>query len=237
MKRDIFHIATQIAQNKWQFATGFFIIFTVLYSALFVLDWLPEPIVESVELSTATETSLANMVAIEPYVATVSESITEDTEAEVSEIVMNAEAATQFPDLIRIPKIEKTVAILNPESRNIADLDYALLSGVVRHPDSATMEQNGNVFILGHSSYLPNVFNKNFQAFNGVQDLVWGDTIYVESGSSVYEYRVERVYKARASEVIVPIADTGRMLTLATCNSFGSTDDRYMVEAVFVQVL
>jgi len=31
--------------------------------------------------------------------------------------------------------------------------------------------------------------------------------------------------------VTVPIADTGQMLTIATCNSFGSTDDRYIVEA------
>jgi sortase (surface protein transpeptidase) len=47
----------------------------------------------------------------------------------------------------------------------------------------------------------------------------------------VYEYRVEKVYRARAQDVTVPIADTGNMQTLATCNSFGSVDDRYIVEA------
>jgi len=93
------------------------------------------------------------------------------------------------------------------------------------------LAQEGNVFILGHSSYLPNVFNQNFQAFNGIQDLEWGDVIEVTSADTVYEYRVEKVYRARAQDVTVPIAGTGNMLTLATCNSFGSVDDRYVVEA------
>jgi len=78
---------------------------------------------------------------------------------------------------------------------------------------------------------LPRVFNKNFQAFNGIQNLEWGDKIEVHTDGFVYEYRVDKVYKAKAEEVTVPIADTGRMLTLATCNSFGSVDDRYIVEA------
>jgi len=52
----------------------------------------------------------------------------------------------------------------------------------------------------------------------------------------VYEYRVEKVYRAEAKDVTVPIAGHGRTLTLATCNSFGSVDDRYIVEAKQVGV-
>jgi len=141
-----------------------------------------------------------------------------------------------FPISITIPKLDKAVTVLNPQSRTIADLDAALLDGVVRHPDSATLNQEGNVFILGHSSYLPQVFNKNFQAFNGIQNLEWGDTIEVKTEDSVYSYRVEKVYRAKAQDVSVPIAGAGYRLTLATCNSFGSTDDRYIVEAKRVEV-
>ena len=142
-----------------------------------------------------------------------------------------------YPLSITIPAIDKTVAVLNPTSRLVADLDAALLEGVVRHPDSATLEQNGTVFILGHSSYLPAVRNKNFQAFNGIQDLKWGDTITISSTDGDYVYRVDKVYRAKAGEVVVPIAGPKQRLYLATCNSFGSTDDRYIVEADLVEVI
>jgi LPXTG-site transpeptidase (sortase) family protein len=136
-----------------------------------------------------------------------------------------------LPETLRIPKLDRVVTVLNPASRTIADLDAALLSGVVRHPDSAHLEQLGNVFILGHSSYLPVVRNKNFQAFNGIEQLDWGDTIFITADGVEYEYRVDRVYRARAQEVTVPIAGDEKQLTLATCNSFGSKDDRFIVEA------
>jgi LPXTG-site transpeptidase (sortase) family protein len=83
---------------------------------------------------------------------------------------------------------------------------------------------------------LPVVINKNFQAFNGIQDLQWGDTIELYADGAVFEYEVERVYRARAQDVTVPIAGKEKRLTLATCNSFGSTDDRYIVEARQIQV-
>jgi len=118
----------------------------------------------------------------------------------------------------------------------VNDLDAALLDGVVRHPDSANMLQDGNVFILGHSSHLPRVFNKNFQAFNGIESLQWGDIIRVYTSNAVYDYRVEKVYEAKATELVVPIAGTGKMLTLATCNNFGSIEDRFIVESKQVNV-
>jgi LPXTG-site transpeptidase (sortase) family protein len=83
---------------------------------------------------------------------------------------------------------------------------------------------------------LPTVNNKNFQAFNGIQTLEWGDVIEVSSGAYVYSYEVEKVYQAKASNVTVPISGDNPRLILATCNSFGSTDDRYIVEAKQVSV-
>jgi LPXTG-site transpeptidase (sortase) family protein len=136
-----------------------------------------------------------------------------------------------LPVKLTIDSLDREVAVLNPQSRVIADLDEALLAGVVRHPDSAGLGEDGNVFILGHSSYLPTVFNKNFQAFNGIQNLQWGDSIELTSGAYVYEYQVDKVYRARAQDLTVPIAGDEKRLTLATCNSFGSTDDRFIVEA------
>ena len=140
-----------------------------------------------------------------------------------------------YPTRIIFDSLDKEVSIANPVSDSVADLDSALLKGAVRHPDSADFKNTGTIFILGHSSYLPNVMNKNFQAFNGIQKLVFGDTIRLQSKDREYVYRVDRVYEAKASDAEVPMQYEKAKLTLATCNSFGTKDDRYIVEASLVE--
>jgi LPXTG-site transpeptidase (sortase) family protein len=217
-----------IWDNKIRFFGVFFIIFTALYMVLFLIDFLPEPPKETkVDPATTQVTEVATKMEVAP-------AIIETPATEEAELVSGNYVDATTPDnpvSVYIERLDKTIDVLNPQSRSIADLDNALLSGAVRHPDSATPNTDGTVLILGHSSYLPKVFNKNFQAFNGIQDLQWGDIITLTSEHAVYTYQVERVYKARASEVTVPIAGDEKLLTLATCNSFGSTDDRHIVEA------
>ena len=142
---------------------------------------------------------------------------------------------TMYPTRIIFDSLDKEVSIANPVSDSVADLDSALLHGAVRHPDSADFKNTGTIFILGHSSYLPNVMNKNFQAFNGIQKLVFGDTIRLQSKDREYVYRVDRVYEAKASDAEVPMQYEKAKLTVATCNSFGTKDDRYIVEASLVE--
>lgn len=198
--------------KKITFLVVYFIVFFFSYLILVAIDFIPEPITEE-----------------EAPVETLSEDVPILQTEEIIDEAVAVEGV--FPAEIYIKRLDKTIKVLNPVSRTIADLDAALLDGVVRHPDSAHLAQEGNVFILGHSSYLPNVFNKNFQAFNGIQDLEWGDEIEIRSENEVFIYRVEKVFKARAQDVTVPIAGDEKVLTLATCNSFGSSDDRYIVEA------
>lgn len=214
----------RIWEKRVTFLAVFFFVFTITYIVLVLVDFLPEPPAED-----GLEQSGESQIEAETLDPTGDATMTLEPEPTETAIATSVEPV--LPISISIERIGKTVPVLNPTSRTIADLDAALLDGVVRHPDSATLSQEGNVFILGHSSYLPNVMNPNFQAFNGIQDLEWGDTIELTTEEEVYEYRVERVYRARAQDVTVPIADTGNMLTLATCNSFGSVDDRYIVEA------
>ena len=97
-----------------------------------------------------------------------------------------ADGSKTLPVRMVIDSLGKVIPVLNPNSNKIADLDEALLKGAVRHPDSALIGEEGNIFILGHSSYLPQVRNKNFQAFNGIQELKWGDTIKLQSESKEY---------------------------------------------------
>jgi len=213
-------VAERIWNQKYAFFGLFFVFFLISYTILVAIDFVPEPKTET-ESEVEDEGNPVNLIEQTAFE-------TEIPVATVEEPVL--------PTSIYIKKLDRTITVLNPESRAVADLDAALLSGVVRHPDSAKLAQNGNVFILGHSSYLPTVMNKNFQAFNGIQQLAWGDTIEVSSGGKVHVFEVEKVFKAQASDLTVPIAGDERRLTLATCNSFGSTDDRFIVEAKEIEV-
>lgn len=212
----LFNLVKRVQARLGVFLGVFFVAITLTFSILYAIDFLPEP------------PEAAKAVVVEEVVAARAES---ENEAPESASSFYGDAT---PDVIIIDALDKTVPILNPTSRAIPDLDEALLSGVVRHPDSADFSKDGNMFILGHSSYLPNVLNRNFQAFNGLQNLTWGDRIRVQSADTEYIYRVERVYQAKASELVVPHTPGEARLTLATCNSFGSVDDRHMVEAVLI---
>ena len=195
----------------------FFLVFTMSYLFLYSFGAVPK--------APVTPVTVATTAADEAVAAT----STTATTSEVANVTNNT--APELPISITIDALDRTVTVDNPTSRTIADLDAALLKGVVRHPDSAKLGEDGTILILGHSSYLPTVHNQNFKAFNGIQKLVWGDTIRVRSEEREYVYQVEKVYQAKASDVAVPIANTGARLTLATCDSFGSKDDRFIVEA------
>jgi len=202
-----------IKLRKVPFFIVFFITVLLSYAILYAIDFIPEA-------------PAASTNEVEETIA--QEEMIEEIEAE-------PEVVSALPRKIIFDSLDKEVVVLNPESRDVASLDEALLSGVVRHPDSADFENTGNIFILGHSSYLPNVMNKNFQAFNGIQKLVWGDMIRVQSDDMEYVYRVQKVYEAKTSDVSVPFTPGKALLTLATCNSFGSKDDRFMVEATLIE--
>jgi len=209
----------QIYMRKVAFFVIFFVAVLLSYTVLFVIDFIPEPI-EEVPVDESAEQ--AKEVAVEEV----------EKVEEVKKVV--ATVNSPQPRKIIFDTLDKEIVVNNPQSREIADLDASLLTGAVRHPDSANFEEDGNIFILAHSSYLPNVFNKSFQAFNGIQDLTWGDKIRLQSDDMEYVYRVDAAYKAKATEVFVPETPGEAKLTLATCNSFGSKDDRFMVEATLI---
>lgn len=195
-------------------------VYTITYGLLFLVDFLPE--------APAPEQQVVERVATEH--STTTESVSKQGMDDEEEIAVVA----PLPTKIIFDEFDREVPILNPDSRKIANLNEALLSGVVRHPDSADFENEGTIFLFGHSSYLPHVFNQHFKAFNDIQDMSWGDQIRVQSADREYVYRVDRVYQTQASSADVEIERGTPKLTLATCNSFGTKDDRYIVEATLV---
>lgn len=204
------------------------------YAFLYVIDFVPEAPARENSTETTEEDPRGDVNTQRSQSAREITSESSPTSAPENDSTAFGATEAVLPTEIVIDALDRTVPVQNPESSSIAALDAALLQGAVRHPESATFEEPGNMFILAHSSYLPNVVNRNFQAFNGLQNLSWGDTIRVRSATQEYVYRVERVYEARASEVIVPVSLGEAKLTLATCNTFGAREDRFIVEAVFV---
>lgn len=141
----------------------------------------------------------------------------------------------ELPVKIAIPAISLAVNVLNPVKTDIASLDNALLSGAVRYPGSAKLNEFGNVVVFGHSSYLPVVHNPAYKAFNEIQKLKEGDAVIVYSSAAAYTYKVRSVSKEDAKSAAIPLAVTGKVLTLATCNSFGAASDRFVVVADLVE--
>jgi LPXTG-site transpeptidase (sortase) family protein len=198
-------------------------IFTITYGVLFLFDFLPEAPASGGSHSTQTATTTGLTVVEDP--AKTAAGSTTPQAAEVD----------PYPREIIFDSLGgRVVPVNNPESTKISALDNSLLTGAVRHPESADFVNTGTIFLFGHSSYLPKVINKNFQNFNGIQNLEWGDTIRLRSSDTEYVYRVDKVYKTKASDAEVAIERGTPKLTLATCNSFGSKDDRYVVESTLV---
>lgn len=209
------------------FCVAFFATVFVTYLVLYIIDVYPEPV---------TEPSAEQA----PQVATVEDAQSASIEAPATTEVVIAEPATESanPVTLTFDALDRTVPVRNPESPSYDALDAALTEGVVRHPHSADFVETGNMLILGHSSYLPNVLNKNFQAFNGMEDLGWGDIVRVTSEDTEYVYRVDRVYESPASDIFIPVGDDPTpKLTLVTCNVLGAKEDRYILEARLVETV
>lgn len=219
---DLIKFYNQITPRLGAFLGVFFTIMLLGYGFLYAIDFIPEPVSDENAEENQEITSNNDPELVE---------VRDNTKEEETVAISNNDP---YPTIITIPKLDRTVKVLNPSNDDVATLDNALLSGAVRHPGSADMQGPGNMLIMGHSSYLNNVFNKNFQAFNGIQDLTWGDTIIIESNDSEYTYQIDRVYKAPASAVEVPTGGDNYKLTLVTCNTFGAKEDRFIVEATLI---
>lgn len=152
------------------------------------------------------------------------------------EKVSLAKGEGELPVRIEIPKIGIRASVSNPTSTSVSVLDTALLSGAVHYPGSAVPGEEGNVLIFGHSSRLPVVHNQAFKAFNDIQSLEKGDPIFVIGEDKVYIYAVDGVEEANTASDAISLEVEGAKLTLATCNNFGSKEDRFILTATLVKI-
>jgi len=194
--------------KKWSFFSMFVLTFFGSVAVLGALDLLPQA------------KPAADAVAVQPAATTAPTSV----------------AAVELPTRVEISALGLVATVANPTTTDIAVLDAELLKGAVRYPTSASLGEVGNVVLFGHSSYLPVVGNQAYKTFNGIQKLVAGDTVTVSSFGTAYTYRVRSVEKeSAASDAGIALDVSGRVLTLATCDSFGKKSDRFVVTADFVE--
>ncbi len=195
--------------KKWSFLAAFLLVLFVTYAGLVSVDFVPDPIVAKTDIA-----------------------------KEVPAVTLAAAAINSQPELpssIEIPSINLKATIANPDTTNVETLDKALLNGAVRYPTSAKLGEKGNVIVFGHSSYLPIVHNQAYKTFDGIQKLHVGDRIVVVGSTQTYVYAVESVNSADAKSSAIPLTVDGSKLTLATCDSFGTPTDRFVVVASLVE--
>lgn len=166
----------------------------------------------------------------------INEDVEKNAEQTLNNVEMKATSDENYTEPVRIviPKIGTDTKVLNPESRDNEKLNAALLLGAVRYPGSGDLESERTMFLFGHSSYLPVVHNRAFKTFNGIQNLKAGDEIALYGSEKKYLYRVEKVELVNADEGFVNLAADDHKLVLATCNSFGKKQERYVVTANFI---
>ncbi len=140
----------------------------------------------------------------------------------------------ELPISVAIPSVGIATPVSNPTESNTVILDEALLSGAVRYPASGLLGGDRTILLFGHSSFLPQIRNRAYQTFNHLERVRIGDSVLVESKNTVYEYRVSSVTLTTADAARVDLAEGKHQLVLATCNSFGAKEERYVVTADFV---
>ncbi len=138
------------------------------------------------------------------------------------------------PVRLVIEKIGTDAPVENPQSRDIAVLDAALLKGVVHYPGSGSLESNTNMFLFGHSTNWTAVHNQAFKSLNRLGELQLGDEIKLFSDEKEYTYKVTAISLVDQNEALVKFEAGKRKLTLSTCDTFGKRDARFVVTADFI---
>ncbi len=121
--------------------------------------------------------------------------------------------------VLRIPRLNLEVPVL--EGTN----DWTLNRAVGHLEDTAEPGADGNSGIAGHRDGF----------FRMLKDVGAGDTIEIETLSSVEVYRVERTWIVDPTDVSVLDPTQSRSVTLVTCYPFyfvGPAPQRYIVRAV-----
>ncbi|HTR18985.1 MAG TPA: sortase [Candidatus Paceibacterota bacterium] len=154
--------------------------------------------------------------------------------------VSDSTSAGTLPAEIKIPSVGIDLPVQNPSTTDVDALDALLNKGPARYVSSAELGVQGNVLIFAHSSHLPIVTNKMFQAFNQIPNVDPGASIEIDGqNGKAYLYSVDSVVKADTQTgASIDLSPTqGQKLTLVTCDTLTGTSARFILTAHFVGVV
>ena len=143
-------------------------------------------------------------------------------------------AIGELPLTLTAPEVGINTQVYNPDSTSTDVLDSWLTKGAVRYPGSGLPGGTGNVYIFGHSTGFKVVHNQAYKTFVGLDKLQPGDPVYVDSADYQYTYKVQWVKMETADEALVVFNTNENLLTLSTCDTFASKEDRYVMQAQYV---
>lgn len=206
--------------------------FIIWSSIIFVLCIFAFASVESLFSIFSSETSSTTISASTQNTSTGQN--TQGTSNAKASFVRPGNIAIELPSRIEIPKVGINIEVRNPSSTDYKALDNELTKGAVRYPGSG-YPGKGNMLLFGHSTGYKVVRNQAYKAFNNIKTLVEGDSIFIYTETETYEYRVTSVKKVNKYDTKITFEGAGDMITLSTCDSFGTKSDRYVVEASLVR--
>lgn len=131
-----------------------------------------------------------------------------------------------------IPKIEVNAPIIWKNDADERTMVKALEDGIAHYGFTALpSDGEGNVFLTGHSSYLPWAPGKYKSIFANLDRLESGDQLAVSFRGVVYLYEVKDKRVVKPSDLSVLEASAEPTLTLMTCVPVGTNLNRLVVVA------
>lgn len=133
---------------------------------------------------------------------------------------------------VLIPKINVQIPLdFSAKSTDEKEFEAALDKGVAHYPTTALPGQNGNASFFGHSSN--NIFNPGQYKFAFVllNELVPGDTFYINYNGVAYAYQVydKRIVEANEVSILNPVPNKAATAMLVTCDPPGTSLRRLVV--------
>lgn len=227
-------LAGLFSRNEVYFGTFFIVFFLITFTLFYALGFMPKEFASSAEKPTLVaqiqeETFKEMGISLEDSTSENTPNASIKTPSDAKPLnTLSSEKAVR----IEASTISLNATIYTPASNSYNALNTALTKGAVYYPGSGNVLA-GNMFIFGHSTSFKIVNNPAYKIFNNIKSLKTGDEINVYTANKKYTYIVTNVKLVDSREAMVDFKNTGRMLTLSTCNSFGQKSDRYVVEAIF----
>ncbi|MBI4127823.1 MAG: sortase [Parcubacteria group bacterium] len=132
-------------------------------------------------------------------------------------------------DYIVIPKINVITPVVYEETRAEWKIQKALNQGVVHYAGTALPGEEGNVFLVGHSSSWVGNTSPYVAIFSLIAELKENDEAFFIRDDKIYRYHYRDAVIVEPSDLSVLTPSGTRVISLMTCWPLGTTLKRLVV--------